>query len=450
MRCGKVVIVLTALAACALASAREGDLDTSFNGSGTLAFSIRDAQPAIDSGNALAIQADGKIVVVGTTYEVEPPTSRWTATRINSDGSLDATFGTNGRTALNLGAHTQSAAPIALVIQDDGKIVVGGYYDLHLAIARLNVDGTLDSSFGNGGVWLGNPVGGMTQPYVSTMSLIAQPTGGQMIVFAGGAPTGSGSNFLRGFIDSTGQYPHMDVIAGPLTFSNFNAMVQQGNKFLMVGSSVSASGLGTCSSRRYRLGRSGLGNLQFFADPIFVVSDITFGSGATPQCHLDSTALLPNGDVVLGGHQTDGGSNEVTVAYGLNGADGRMNDRMIPDAFVSAFPTTSVALSQGDGKVILSGTSVVGNRQGFFLQRRLWQSGNQSVDPTFGNAGTATINFDHAGVTTNSYMSATALDRYGRIVAVGTTEDVGQTSVTHVAVMRLLSDVIFRNGFETN
>lgn len=447
MRFTNLVFAAVALGACGLVFAHEGDLDTSFNGTGKLAFSIRDAQPAIDSGNAVAIQADGKIVIVGATYEIEPPTSRWTVSRLNPDGSFDTTFGTNGRTAVFLGPSTNSAAAVALVIQDDGKIVVGGYYDLNLAIARFNVDGTFDPSFGNAGVYLGNPVGGMTQPYVSAMSLFVQPAGGQGIVFAGGAPTGSGTSFLRGFMDSTGQFAHMDVIAGPQEFSNFNAMVAQGNKFLMVGSSVSATNLGECSSRRYRLGYSGLGNLQFFADNTFVPSDFTFGSSPTPQCHLDSAALLPNGDIVLGGYQIDG-SSEVTLAYGLNGADGGANDRLVPDAFASPFATTSYAVAQGDGKVILGGTSTVGSRAVFLAQRRLWQSGNQSLDATFGNAGAATINFDHGAVTTSSYMGPVVLDHYGRVVAVGTTVDIGQTAVRRVAVMRLQSDVIFRDGFE--
>ncbi len=446
----RLLILLLALAICLPLFAHDGDLDPSFNGSGKLTFAARPGVLSYDGASAVAIQSDGKIVIVGSTYTVEPPSSLWTAARLNPDGTFDSSFGTAGRVAFNLGFQSTSSAALALALQDDGKIVLGGYSQYNLAIVRLNADGSKDPSFANGGVWLGNPVGGQTQPYVTAMSLIAQPAGGQLIVFAGAAPTTGGSSFLRGFIDSTGQFPHMDLIAGPNPYSGFYVMVAQGAKFVMLGQSYSVTtGAGVCSSRRYRLGYSTIGVLQFFPDSSFTATDVP-GASATPQCYIDDAALLPNGDLAISGDQSNNGSGDIAFAYGLNGGDGSVNDRKLVSPFAVVPGANTGIVAQTDGKVVFASTTGDSTRSQFLLQRRQWLSGNQGVDPAYANAGTAVINFDHDTTQTRSSLGAITLDQDGRVVAVGSTRDVVGATSEQVAVVRLQGDVIFKNGFETN
>ena len=101
-----------------------------------------------------ARQSDGKVVVVGSTDYYEN-NGDFALTRLNFDGSLDTTFGTNGVVTTNF--FGQNDVATSVVIQPDGKIVAAGYaqhapqkgYDF--ALVRYHIDGSLDRSFGQEG-----------------------------------------------------------------------------------------------------------------------------------------------------------------------------------------------------------------------------------------------------------------------------------------------------------
>ncbi len=127
-----------------------GDLDPSFgtNGSVTTSFG---ASPG--GANHVAIDPNGRIIVVGATGSA--PNRDFAVARYNSDGSLDTTFDVDGRLAIPFGLSDDSAASVA--IDQNGQIVVAGSssntggsnYDF--AVVRLNSDGSLDPTFGTGG-----------------------------------------------------------------------------------------------------------------------------------------------------------------------------------------------------------------------------------------------------------------------------------------------------------
>lgn len=131
----------------------DGSLDGTFNSNGIQSFSFGAGFGGHEQVNDLAIQADGKIVVVGFTDEGTPVTdgSQRVAAiaRLNTDGSLDATFDGDGLATVDFpnGANDQFNA---VVIQPDGRIIAAGYNDGGLAdfaIARFNTDGSLDTTF---------------------------------------------------------------------------------------------------------------------------------------------------------------------------------------------------------------------------------------------------------------------------------------------------------------
>jgi uncharacterized delta-60 repeat protein len=132
--------------------AAPGDLDTTFGNAGKVTTAFPGFQASF--ANAMAIQADGKIVVAG---EAESDTADDFATaRYNPDGSLDSSFGTAGRVTTDFFGFRDFASGVA--IQTDGKILVGGSckksqsddsYDF--ALVRYNSNGSLDGSFGSGG-----------------------------------------------------------------------------------------------------------------------------------------------------------------------------------------------------------------------------------------------------------------------------------------------------------
>lgn len=121
-----------------------GSLDNTFGTGGKV---ILDLGGEEDEGWSVALQPDGKILVAGDTY-IEGFESDFALIRFNSDGSLDNTFGSGGIVTTDFDGSYDSGHSIA--IQSDGKIIVGGsgYY---FALARYNTDGSLDNTFGSGG-----------------------------------------------------------------------------------------------------------------------------------------------------------------------------------------------------------------------------------------------------------------------------------------------------------
>ena len=137
---------------CALACFKaNGSLDTTFNGTGEVTTNFGGDGNA--EGRSVAVQTDGKIVVVG--YATAGNTEEFALARYNADGTLDTSFGDSGQVMTDVGISGSNATGVAL--QKDGKIVVVGYavnnsgtnYDF--ACVRYNTDGKVDQSFGDGG-----------------------------------------------------------------------------------------------------------------------------------------------------------------------------------------------------------------------------------------------------------------------------------------------------------
>jgi uncharacterized delta-60 repeat protein len=131
-----------------------GTLDNTFGTEGAVTYN----SPANsdDFGNGVALQGDGKVVVVGERFSWS---SYWDALllRYNSNGTLDTTFGTGGAVTYN-GPSNDDDYAYGVALQKDGKIVVvgGSYYSWtslgDALVLRYNSNGTLDTNFGTGGV----------------------------------------------------------------------------------------------------------------------------------------------------------------------------------------------------------------------------------------------------------------------------------------------------------
>ena len=150
---GKIVIVgWTNEGSPDLALARlnpNGSLDTSFDGDGKVTTDFGNNRS--DSGADVQIQPDGKIIAVGQT---EINFIDMAVARYNTNGSLDTTFG-GGDGKLNLDFATWADVCTGIALQPDGKIILAGTADLSrnftgVAIVRLTSTGAFDTSFGNG------------------------------------------------------------------------------------------------------------------------------------------------------------------------------------------------------------------------------------------------------------------------------------------------------------
>jgi uncharacterized delta-60 repeat protein len=158
---------------------QDGSLDTSFSGDGKLTVNFLDD----DEAYGVAIQADGKIVLVGVSNVGS--TSDICLVRLNADGSLDSTFGSGGKVTTNILGADDGAA---IALGANGEIYVSGSSDTDLnpkaVLLRYTANGVLDSGFGNNGIALAGFSG------ISFGGALAVQTDGKILL--SGAHSGAG------------------------------------------------------------------------------------------------------------------------------------------------------------------------------------------------------------------------------------------------------------------
>ena len=182
---GAFVTACAVFAAAPASAAQPGILDGSFGG-GVIAPPIGSGD---DYGRAVALQPDGKIVVAG--YCGNGSNDDFCLARYQTNGVLDASFGTGGTVISPIGSSTDRAYAVA--VQPDGKIIVAGYCTDagkdRFCLARYQANGSLDPGFGASGKVI-IPIGSDNS---WGYALALQPDG--KIVVAGACDNGSNSDF---------------------------------------------------------------------------------------------------------------------------------------------------------------------------------------------------------------------------------------------------------------
>ncbi|MEH2115849.1 putative Ig domain-containing protein, partial [Nostoc sp.] len=196
-----------------------GTLDTSFNTTGkvTIDFNSND-----DSGNSITVQADGKILVAGTSYN--GTNNDFAIVRYNSNGTLDTSFNTTGKLTTDFNSNDDSGNSIT--VQADGKILVAGTSyngtDYDFAIVRYNSNGTLDTSF--------NTTGKVTTDFDtnddSSYSVTVQADGKILVV--GTSNNGTNNDFAIVRYNSNGTLDTSFNTTGKVT-TDFNSNDDSGN-----------------------------------------------------------------------------------------------------------------------------------------------------------------------------------------------------------------------------
>lgn len=143
---------------------QDGSPDMGFGDAGrvTFAFGLPGATAEADNANGVAIDAEGRIVVAGTANESAPNNEiRFGVARLLQDGTLDTAFNGSGSTtvAFDPGTGVSNAYAFGIVVAGDGKLLIPGYantsplsmLNMDVAAARLNDDGTPDTTFGDNG-----------------------------------------------------------------------------------------------------------------------------------------------------------------------------------------------------------------------------------------------------------------------------------------------------------
>ncbi len=197
----------------------DASLDTSF-GTGGVQYievgSVFSLPPQDDYAYDVAIDAQGRIVIGGETETGS--TNEILAVRLNADGSLDGSFGTNGVVQIDVGPSIEIIHKVA--IQNDGKIVLAGsVYDgslFDVLLVRLNDDGSMDTSFDVDGIIRDDINGG--DEYALALAIDVDGS----IVVAGNTTVGSDHDILVARYNSDGsvdkRFDPINTLDGNPTF----------------------------------------------------------------------------------------------------------------------------------------------------------------------------------------------------------------------------------------
>jgi uncharacterized delta-60 repeat protein len=268
----------------------DGSVDSTFGSGGLVTTNIASND---DQAYAIALQSDGKIVAAGRRgiqfYPSEQRKGNVALARYNSDGSLDATFGNGGLVVNDFGQGLESYA-LALMIQSDGKIIIAGESSYEFLVARYNSNGTLDTTFGNSGHALAN----FSSNWDGATDALLQPDG--KVVLVGWSEMNSPyDSFALARFNPDGSFDQSFGNGGKVLIADqgdLNAVVLQGDGKLI------ALGSGNYSSdSTFRL-------LRFDVNGSL---DSTFGSSGTVTTSFGqptegvALAFQPDGKLVAGG-----------------------------------------------------------------------------------------------------------------------------------------------------
>ena len=353
-----------------------GDLDDSFGTSGIV---ITQNGTSLDHVNSVAIQGDGKIVAAGDSFNGMG--TLFALARYNVNGTLDNSFGSNGLVTTTIGISHPHDVVNSVAIQSDGKIVAFGssYHnvqDVEFALARYNPNGGLDNTFGTNGI-VTNAAG---VQYVDASSVLIQ--GDEKILTTGTSYHGANTDFIlirynkNGTLDNTFGANGMVTtrITGTDAYAK-SAVIQADKKIVVAGY--------TYSNTYFTLIRY---NENGTLDDSFGIS----GMVITPEGDANSVAIQGDGKIVAAGSYYDGLYYDFALArYNKNGdLDSSFGADGIITTQVGANNSNANSIAiQNDGNIIVAGSSNNGSNINFTLVR---YSINGTLDTTFGTNGKIT------------------------------------------------------------
>ncbi len=401
---GRVVVVGSSGSDFAVARfTTAGELDTSFSGDGLEVTEFGGS--GTGQAEHVAIQPDGKIVVVGTTNQ------NFAIARYTPSGVLDTSFSLDGRQTTDFVGGSADAAS-AVAIQANGAIVVAGSSNNDFAVARYSANGTLDPSFSADGRVIADF--GVGQDVGSSLAI--QPDGG--IVVAGHANSTTSSPFdfalarftVDGVLD-TGFSADGRVTTDLGSDDTIEAMAIQSDAMIV----VTGESNGDFALARYTT--SGALDTGFSSDGLVrtdfggadAAGGVAIGSdGRIVAAGATLNPLTLSGDFALSSYDTAGnldpsfdGDGRLTTSFG----DGQSDVAAATDLLV-----------QADGKILASGFSGYLPAGGDFALARY--SANGAPDPGFGVGGRVEQGFATIGESLDT-ASAVAIQPDGKLVVAG-------------------------------
>lgn len=436
----------------------DGTLDTTFDTDGIVSTPCGGTYMfcAIEDLAVQTVSGVSKIIVLGSAMSISDPAD-FILMRYNMDGTLDSTFGSSGITTTNFGALGDGNAANALAIQADGKILAAGDahngIDYDFALARYTVNGTLDTSFDSDGKMVSNfsgddEINGIALQADGSIIVSGNTGSGMKMARYSNAGVLDGSFNVSGLSDywnnfgvsaliqpsgriiGVGYFGNREILlvglnndgsydnAFGLEFGKSDAEInavalQPDGKILAAGYSVIDTETGDKIFSLARYNADGSMDTSFDGDGRIITS---FGE---VESNAYAVAVQPDGKILVAGHCWDAGTTYRNIALARYNSDGSLDTSFDSDGLVIASTdktyTWIYAMAlQSDGKIILGGqTYEPGESDQLILIR---YNANGTLDTTFGTNGITITSIE----TEDAYIRSIALQADGKILAAGT------------------------------
>jgi len=357
----KITFLTLALVFASTIKAQDGVFDNSF---GSFGRTLTDVNNAESEARNVIVQPDGKVIIGGFTDGGSG--DDFLLVRFNSDGTLDNTFGNNGKVVTNVSSGNDVVRGLAL--QSDGKIIAVGYAGMvneYLSIIRYNTDGTIDNSFATNGM------------------------------------------------DSLLIY---DNPGSDRTVPN-DVKIQADGKIVVVGFVENSGGILNCMAVRY--------NTNGTLDSSFGIGGEIVTSLGPGNAEWEEVAIQTDGNIVACGHYVTGPNVTMAMArYNQFGLDNSFGTNGIVSKAIGQGENKFLSLAiQTDTKIVVGGVTPNSNDLDFAILRYL---SDGTLDNTFGTAGTV---ITELGTNVDDYLTQIKLQSDGKILACGTsfnsTNDLG-------------------------
>jgi uncharacterized delta-60 repeat protein len=369
--------------------------------------------------SAMAMQADGKVVVAGFNVHPDYQSNDFAVIRLNTDGSIDQTFGGDGMQTTDFDSLNNIVSSIA--VQDDGKIIVAGHTPTgktweergqKLSVVRYNTDGTLDTTFSGDGKQ--STLFSVKKNYFSASRSIAIQEDGKIVVAGTVSHEQIDFALVRynndGSVDSTFATGGVQITDFGRREDNAWSVAIQSDGKIVVGGNTGAD----FALARYN--SDGSPDRSFSKDG---KQKTDFGSGE----RIKSIAIQKDGKIVAAGIKSSNSHSRYFILAHYN-SDGSLDSTFgkngwkttdIGSAYgTESFRDGSIAF-QADGKIVMAGGAGIDGGGHFFVYRFNSQGG---FDNAFDDDGKI---IDTAGLFSCTNYTSTASQSDGKLVVAGQT-----------------------------
>ncbi|WMX12038.1 T9SS type A sorting domain-containing protein [Aureispira sp. CCB-E] len=415
-----IQLILLSFLCSNLIAQQAGSLDPSFGIGGKVVTSITNG---LDQAHGVAIQTNGKIVVAGNSSSLITGKD-FVCARYNTNGTLDSTFGNGGIVTTDLQIGSEDVA-YDLVIQTNGKIILAGSSDngtkKDAALVRYNTNGSIDSTFGTNGIVISTFVSNQ-QDEIKVVKIHALT--GNIIV---GGNTEISSNEAKPIVARYLSTGNLDLTFGvqqlPIgtTLGNTYYLCIEDLEVRPNGKIVAAGWRDIVSSSRYsdfyaaRINSNGTMDNTFSADGVMSY-DYGGSIDGRDQDRAYSVSIRPDGDILLIGTSHQSLALDKFSLVELDDAGGIKGPKTRKDVG-NLYDVAYGFAEDNNGQFILAGSSGYTSKE-FTIVRTL-ESSNYDLDVSFGNGGVVHTSFNNNSISESFDVLVQPADN--KIVAVGYT-----------------------------